>query len=164
MSFKPFFDYELVTKEMAGALRDSLKKLRKLEDDLIVAHTAERQIVCTKRLLKAKDEIGLISKDIHQEVHTIPAMIHQAGEVKLEQDDDGSFNYVQRCSRCGSELTISDEEHGESFEEGDIIAKTSSMNGFNRRSPTRHMYFVGGRDLKKHELECVSLESIFGKQ
>ena len=153
MSFKPFFDYELVTKEMAGALRDSLKNLRKLEDDLIVAHTAERQIVCAKRLLEAKDEIGLISKEIHQ-----------AGEVKLEQDDDGSFNYVQRCSRCGSELTISDEEHGESFEEGDIIAKTSSMNGFNRRRPTRHMYFVGGRDLKKHELECVSLESIFGKQ
>lgn len=172
MSFKPFHDYDQLDAEQAEALKEALARYRKAQDDLLAAHTADRQITCAQRLLEANQDAIVVIEEINKDIYTVPALVHTAGEVELEQHEEfGMMLYMQRCERCGSVLHASSSEDRGFFEEGDRIAKRAEKKL--SRKPSRRammmipdlnqMYFVGDRDLEKHELECVPLKSIFGE-
>lgn len=181
MSFEPFHDYDQINPEQAHSLKEALAKYRKATDDLLTAHTADREVVCAKRVLEAHEEINEVMKGLNKDTYTVPAMIHTAGEVQEEIIEElGDLTlHVQRCERCGSVLKVSHYDSGDNFLDiGDRVAKKSSRR---RRLPARggarmnermaarmellpdidQMYFVGDRELEDYELECVSLKNIF---
>lgn len=169
MSFKPFHDYDQLDAEQAADLKEALARYRKAQDDLLAAHTADRQIICAQRVLEANQDAVAVIDEINKDIYTVPALVHTAGEIELEESDElGMSVYVQRCERCGSVLHASSSDDRGFFDEGDRIAKKASKK-LNRRANRRammipdlnQMYFVGDRDLQKYELECVSLKNIF---
>lgn len=158
MSFEPFFDYEAITEEIAQDLKDALEQLREAQEDLLSAQDAEGMVSCAKDVVEAQNEIMFIHREINHHIYTVPAMVHVAGEPKLEFEE-GAPMYVQRCERCGSDLSRSMQESYEHFTVGEQVGK-SHMD----RDKTKYetMYLVGDRDLYEHELECVSFKEIFG--
>lgn len=173
MGFEPFHDYDQISEEQAAELREALADYRKATDDLLVAHIGSRQVVCAKRVLESHLKVSKVVKSVNEEIYTEPAMVHVAGEIEYEHYDEfGVTLNVQRCERCGSVLMASPRDDTNAFfDEGDKIAKKNSKRYMGRSSKymrradlipdMSQMYFVGHRDLEKHELECVSLRSIF---
>lgn len=159
--FEPFFDYEEINEEMSSDLKKSLEVFRKAQDDLVAAKTPDRGIVCARRLLEAQNKLSLIARAINETIYTVPVMVHEAGKVKTETESDGTSFRVQRCDRCGSELIAADDDDsGDFFDVGNQIAKSSVSKKINPKN-RREMYYIGDRDLRKHEFECISLKNIF---
>lgn len=160
MSFEPFFDYEAISQEMAEDLSETLRQLREAQEDLLSAQDAEGQVACAKRVVEVQNEIMFIHREINRHIYTVPAMVHVAGEPKLEFER-GRPVYVQRCERCGSDLChsynheSSEDFDNEHFAVGERIGK-AEVEG------AETMYFIGERDLREHELQCVSFKEIFG--
>lgn len=169
MGFEPFHDYEQLDEEQAAEIREALAEYRKASDDLLEAEAADQQVVYAKRLLKTHQNTSKVIAGVNREIYTIPAMVHTAGEVEYEEHEVlDMMIHIQRCERCGSVLHASPRESGGFFTPGDKIGKKSTKKLPKRSSYPRgmmptfdQMYYVGERDLEKHELECVSLKSIF---
>ena len=154
MSFEPFFNYEQISEEMAHELRDALKQLRDAQEDLLSAEDAEGVVTCARSVVEAQNEIMITHKAINRYIYTFPAMVHVAGEPKLEFDD-GRPVYVQRCERCASELCRSDREDDEYFGKGESVGKADL-------GEANATYLLGERERYDHEFECVSFKEIFG--
>lgn len=163
-SFEPFFDYAQIDAEMAQDLKEVYTDLRAAQDRLIKS-TAENEILeAAKTLLECQNEISIIARSINEEIFTVPAMVHVAGEVLMEDNpEDGydDFLYVQRCERCGSNLHFCDFEMEPYFDVGEKVAKVVVSRSPSGRSG-ESLYRIGDRDLEPYEFECVSLKNIFG--
>lgn len=155
MSFEPFFDYEAISEEMADDLKDALVQLRQAQEDLLSAQDAEGLVACARDVVEAQNEIMYVHREINRHIYTVPAMVHVAGKAKLEFSH-GRPLYVQRCDRCGSELCRSRDEDETNFTEGELVGKAQMGDD------SEAMYLVGERELKEHELQCVSFKEIFG--
>lgn len=160
MSFDPFFDYEKIDEDMALDLRDVLIDLREAQEDLLASNSAKEQIALAKKVMEYSNEIRILTRDINEQILTVPALVHIAGET-VEEMDDGEIIYVQRCERCGSELSVSDMEDDEFFTAGTKVGKViSDDNAIGMRSSII-MYRIGDRKLDKCEYECLSFDQIF---
>jgi hypothetical protein len=165
MSFEPFFDYDQINDEMAADIREAYVELRAAQDTLISSTDSQEILAAAKSLLEWQNEISIIARSINEEIFTLPAMVHVAGDVSAEEDvdfdnDDVSMIYVQRCERCGSNLHFADSEMDPYFEVGEQVGKIVMNQSMTKRIGET-LYRIGDRDLEPHEFECVSLKNIF---
>lgn len=160
MSFEPFFDYGRIDDEMAKDIRDVLIDLRDAQDDLVDAETEKERVEAARRVMDYGNEIRILTREINEDILAIPALVHVAGET-VEEDENGDVIYVQRCERCGSELSISDIEDDEFFDAGTKVGKVISDGNSVGMASSMIMYQIGNRKLDKHEYECLSFAQIF---
>ena len=169
-SFEPYPDFEKITQEDADELhqlfRDYRQKSDRLEQEARVEYVAD--------FLQSFHAMNVRIEETVNRIWTVPYMVHVAGDKKTEQnpDDPTEEGIFQRCSRCGSTLNfwreglmfLTPDGPKEMAEEdvpwwtpGERIAKRDGgPQGYG-------MYRIDAdHELEKHEIMCVSLESLVG--
>lgn len=174
MNFDPFYDYDSIASEMV----DDLHKA-------VVDNTASVKLFAREKtrenaisVLKAQRQIQIVYDNVMQTLWTVPAMIHLAGEKKIEVHPETEIEgVVQRCKRCGSVLQFwyeglihmtsvgpqqVDEDDVSWWRDGDRVGKCSHEHGIN-------LYEIDPqRSLEKHERDCVNMagviDSMFGDE
>lgn len=172
MSFEPYVDFDALTPEMAAAVRDSVAEYRSAMEALTAAPEATPELAAT--MLRASERASRVVREIVDELHVMPMMVHVAGERREETNPDNSEEQavIQRCTRCGSILHLWSERMGVMDPEvgprpleleeipwwslGARIAKANSDNG------PIEMYEIDPpeRELLAHEHVCADLSSL----
>jgi hypothetical protein len=155
--FEPFFDYDSLSEEMAADLKLVLSEYKQAQEDLLGAGGVIQQVNCAKRVVEAQNALMTTARAINDVIYTVPVIVHKAGRIRKETIDleDGEKAYVQRCSKCASELHIASDRDLDAWQIGSAVAKTS------KGSPMPTMYLIEDRELLAHEYECVSFKNIF---
>lgn len=163
-NFDPYIDWSKTTDEQAREMAKRMSKARMLANKLMFTPNAE----LLAQWMEAQQEMAACAEEIEEELWTTPAMVHIAGPVGDEEAADGSLCKIQRCSRCKSVLTFwrhgmyrstydgaeeVGEEDADFFPEGTALAKITRPFGM-------HIYSIDGRELEKHERECVAMPDI----
>lgn len=170
MNFEPFIDYEAVTPEMAQELYGALHEHRDLVQEFL--SDEEPDVEKCARLLEAAHRGQNCFHAIIEALWTTPVMVHIAGPVQHETDEDGDEHAFQRCTRCASVLNhfhghylVLDPETGPRqmteedvpwWSEGTIVAKHTQSDTGNVG-----MYPIDAdRELEKHERVCADLTGL----
>lgn len=164
-SFEPFIDWDEMSDEMLHDLSTAYREFRKAQKSFDRRQTKENAIA----LLKGQHEMSDIATAIFRTLHTVPVMVHIAGEKTTATEDEQEV-IRQRCTRCGSVLQQwmsgyhamtpagpipMDEGDLPWWDPGDIVAKSGDEN------ESMTMYQIDPeRELDKHERECYSLDSL----
>jgi hypothetical protein len=164
--FEPFIDWDEFSDEMLEDLSKTYEDFRSAQKSFDRRKTKKNAI----KLLTAQGALSQIATAIHRTLHTVPVMVHIAGEKSTKEGDDGDLLVEQRCTRCGSVLqrwesgyhamtpagpVPLDENDLPWWDSGDIVAKSGDEN------ESMSMYQINPeRDLEKHERECYSLDSL----
>ena len=172
-SFDPYPDFSKISQEQAEELQEAFKEYKELSNLLIGDATPET----AGKVLQAHHDLSVKCDDVIHDIWTVPVMVHVADDPKWEKnpDDDDQEALLQRCSRCKSVLQFwhekmivmgrdggtdtVEEEDIPWWEAGTMVAKSTDQ-----RDPmimNMSMYEVEpGRDLEKHERECVGFPEL----
>lgn len=171
MSFEPYVDFEALTPEMAALVRDSVLEYRAAMDALAAAPEATPELAAA--MLRASEHASRVVREIVDELHVTPVMVHVAGDKREEvnPDDPEEQAVVQRCARCGSILHMWSERMGVMDPElgprhleveeipwwkvGARVAKANSNTG-----PVGMYEIDSDRPLLEHEHVCADLSSL----
>lgn len=164
--FEPFFDYDKVNQEMADAFGQAIHRHKKIVEEIFRSggKCSPKQLV---EALKSNEECEEIVGAIKEDIFTIPVIVHVAEDPAEDEESEG---IVQRCARCKTVLSFwregiqaltaegprqIDQEDVPWWDEGTLIAKTSSSQGIG-------MYEITPQDrkLERHEVECVGLPNL----
>lgn len=164
-SFEPYFDWDGINDEMAEDLHRALSSQLETRANFLREPTRAN----AGRFLKATRKLSQIGQAIESTIWTLPVIVHEAGEKKIETDEEDDEVVMQRCRRCGSILQVWHEhialmtpsgpqriaeEDIPWWNPGAIIAKSDSDNGM------MSMYEIEGRELDKHEKICPDLAAL----
>lgn len=173
-NFDPFIDWEAIDDEIAAELNKAVKNHRRAVDAFARMKRGDEDFAkAAQVVLKTYVKMGRTAQGIINHLWTVPVMVHVAGERKWETnpDDEDVQGLLQRCARCGSILhlfhegmMVLDPETGPRamteddlpwYTPGDVIAKSDQGGNVS-------MYLIeNGRELEKHEHECVALNELF---
>lgn len=169
-NFDPFLDYDAVSDEMAEDLYEGLSAYESAKAHLLASPVGSKERVkWARKVLEAQKETADTAGAIYETIYTIPMIVHEAGERKIETDDDGNEFTVQRCKRCASvlqswagtgEMTMFgqqiDVEDLPWWEDGDVVAKSGDSDY------RLDLYLIEDRPLEKYEYKCVALNELVG--
>jgi hypothetical protein len=172
-NFEPYIDWASVSPEMAKDMHEKMLEYRAA----IKAFEASGSTKDCSDVMRCQFELTNISAVIQQQLFVLPVMVHIAGEkihepsLHGDEDEEPHEHIIQRCTRCGSILQMWCEvvrlltpegpvqvpEEGISWwEPGAVIAKASDDDSMT-------MYVIeDGRELEKHEHECLDLTGLEG--
>jgi hypothetical protein len=168
-NFDPFPDWEKVDQEMADDLHQEVVGQQRALKVFESEPTPENAAALIEFYTKTQATVAAIITAIW----TQPVMVHVAGERKWEKnpDDDDQEALLQRCTRCKSVLNFwfdsmmtvgedgprpIDQEEIPWWENGEFVAKGDGESGYS-------MYLIEkGRELEKHEFECVGMPELEG--
>lgn len=165
MAFEPFIDWDDFSDEMLDDLVEVYDRFKKAQKSFDRRKTKKNAIA----MLSSQGELSHIANAIMRTLHTVPVMVHVAGDKAVREGDDGPIT-EQRCTRCGSVLQRWEpsyhamtpagpiplaEDDLPWWDKGDIVAKAGDEN------ESMSMYQIDPeRDLEKHERECYALDSL----
>ena len=174
-NFDPFLDWEAIDEEIASDINKHVKRHRRLMEQFALMKRGDPGFVeAARELMQQQHKTTTLMGQVMHHIYTVPAMVHIAGERKWEDnlDDNTEQGLIQRCARCGSPLgffsegmMVIDEDSGQPrplveedvpwFTVGETIGKIDRDEGMT-------MYAIEGRELFKHERECVALNDLMG--
>lgn len=167
MNFDPFPDWEKITEEHARHLHEAMREQNDARQLFFERPSPEN----AGRVIEAITRTSSYADFIIAEVWTVPVMVHVAGAKQEETNpaDENQEGILQRCVRCKSVLhfwthgmvaitsagpKLFEPDDIDWWQEGDLVAKATSEDGST-------MYLIEeGRELQKHEYECVGLPNM----
>lgn len=171
--FDPYFDYDDPCEAHIAELHEALTRNTKARERFLEEPNRETFV----EIFESWDAMDAIINLVKHEAHTIPVIVHVAGEKRNETNPDNPTQegVVQRCSQCGSvlsgwteEMLVFTEEGPRALEEDEIpwwepgqrVAKTSQQETSMGSGVGMYSLDPQDRDLDKHEMPCVNLAEL----
>jgi hypothetical protein len=166
-SFEPYFDWDAMPVELAEKMGDLLVEYRAAHDKLSEGDRSPQTI---GSIIQMAEQLHDTEHDIKNAILRVPALVHVAGPVEEEYDEEHESEIViQRCSRCRSTLAFWHEgfmamtpmgpqrlgrEDLPWFEPGAVVGKVE-------QGPSQTAYLIDDREPEDHEKECIDMEAAF---
>lgn len=169
-NFDPYFDWDLITEEIAADLQMAMRRYYGFARDL--ANAREPDVELARAVLESHDELDDVVVAIKRHCYRQPMMVHISDEPQMEDnnEDGPSEVLVQRCQRCKSVLHFWHEgmmiltpggPHELQTDEVPWWPKDTIVAKHNTEDGGVGMYEIeANRDLDSHELECVGIPNL----